>query len=422
MAVIDLSSLVDDLRRELATRVAGRRRGYRLGMVLEAGNAAGGSFARALDREAVTAGIAVDRREVAGGDPDATLLALDALVVDPTVDGVVVMQPVRSLSPGAIAAHLPASKDVEAITPTARAQAADGLHRGTPVAEACVAVLEHLGVDCARSRVLIVGHGPSGGRPITQRLLAAGAQVSVVQQDIARVAPVPPYDVLVTAVGRAGVIPPQVVHPGATVLDVGTAFVDGRLVGDVGPEAAARAARVTPVPGGVGRITAICALLSLTELAGRVPGPVASWSLLETAARVISPRDPAGGAAVTAITGALGAALDGLCRLHGLSPAIAESGGLAARLLLAADRDRTAFGAYQAATRAGDPQAIASTRAAALAVPGEIASALGELVDRLAGLQTSPALDLDRTLALQVAEAARTAVLRLQREFASQEG
>jgi hypothetical protein len=215
------------------------------------------------------------------------------------------------------------------------------------------------------------------------------------------------------------VIPESVVHAGATVLDVGTSMVAGRLRGDVSPGAALRAGRHTPVPGGVGRITSVCALLSLTELAAIPPGPVASWSLLEAVARLLSPRDPAGGAAAAAITGALAAALDGLCRMHGDSSEIARSGQTAVRLLLAADRDREAFGEYQRARRA-DANDLEDRRLTALATPAEIAAQLEALELRLGQLTTTPALELDRRLAQEIAGAAREAVRRLQEEFSQQ--
>ncbi len=414
----DLSALGEELRAELGERSRTRRRPFRLGVLVEEGNVAGGSFARSLERESREAGIEVDHRQAPRGRPEATLLLLDELVLDPTVDGVVVVQPVSSLDPGTVEAHLPASKDVEAVTPAAQAAAAAGLRRGTPVAEACLATLRHLEYDLKETAVLLIGHGPTGGRPIAQRLLAAGAQVTVVQHDVDKMDPLPSYQVLISAVGIAGIIPALVVRPGSTVLDVGTSMVDGALRGDVGPEAAARAARVTPVPGGIGRVTSICALLSLTELAQLSPGPVASWSLLEAVARLLSPRDPAGGAAAAAITGALAAALDGLCRMHEAPKEIARSGHSAARLLLAADHDRHAFGTFQRAQRRHEGESQA--RQAALASPEEIATALAELEARLRGLRTTAALELDRRLALEITGAAREAVLRLREEFAAQ--
>lgn len=420
MTQLDLGPLRDQLRAQLRSRCQRRRRPYRLGVLVEEGNVPGGSFARSLEREANAAGVEVVHRSSSPQRAEQTLLLLDELVVDPTINGVVVVQPVRSLPAAVVAAHLPASKDVEAITPAALAAAAAGTRRGTPVAEACLATLRYLGVDVASTRVLLVGHGPTGGRPIAQLLLAAGAQVSVVQRDIAAVEPLPAYDVLISAVGVAGVIPAAVVRPGSTVLDVGTAMVDGQLRGDLDAAAAGRAGRFTPVPGGVGRITAVCALLSLTELATLQPGPVASWSLLEAVARLLSPRDPAGGAAAAAMTGALAAALDGLCRMHQPAPEIARSGHTAVRLLLAADRDRLAFGDFQKSQRAAVPDELAAARVRALATPGEIAAQLAELEERLRNLHTTEALDLDRRLALEITAAAREAVLRLQQEFSAQ--
>jgi methylenetetrahydrofolate dehydrogenase (NADP+)/methenyltetrahydrofolate cyclohydrolase len=417
---VDLGPLAEQLRSELRARCQPRRTPYRLGVLLEEGNVAGGSFARSLTREATAAGVEVVHRTVAPDLAEQTLLQLDELVVDPTVSGLVVVQPVRSLPSSVVAAHLPPSKDVEAITPAALAAAAAGDRRGTPVAEACLATLVHLGLDLAATRVLVVGHGPTGGRPIAQRLLATGAQVSVIQHDLADVDPLPPYDVLISAVGAAGVITPAAVRPGTLVLDVGTSMVSGELKGDLSEEAAARAGRHTPVPGGVGRITSVCALLSLTELASLQPGPVASWSLLEAVARLLSPRDAAGGAAAAAITGALAAALDGLCRMHDPAPEIATSGHTAVRLLLAADRDRIAFGEFQRAARGTGIEGLETARQRALATPGEIAAQLTELEKRLRELKTTAALDLDRRLALEITGAAREAVLRLQQEFSAQ--
>jgi len=419
VSAIDLGPLLQRLRLELSARCRRRRRPLRLGILVERGNVAGGSFARSLEKEASLAGVEVVRMEAEPDDPEGTLILLDELVVNPTVAGIVVVQPLRSLPFEVVTAHLPASKDVEAITPAALAASATGARRGTPVAEACLATLEHLEVDLEKARILLVGHGPTGGRPIAQRLLAAGAQVTVVQRDIASLDPLPNYDVLISAVGIAGLITEAVINPSAIVLDVGTSMVGGRLQGDLGPAAAGRALLHTPVPGGVGRITSVLALLSLSELSAIPPGPVASWSLLEAVARLLSPLDPAGGAAAAAVTGSLAAALDGLCRMHQPPEEIASSGEAAVRLLLAADRDRLAFGAFQRAQRRAQPD-LAALRAEALDTPREIAEQLEQLETRLRGLRTTQALELDRRLAQEIVEAAKEAVLRLQQEFSAQ--
>ena len=78
-------------------------------------------------------------------------------------------------------------------------------------------------------------------------------------------------DILVVAVGRPGLVPGEWVKPGAVVIDVGiNRLDDGRLVGDVGFDAAAeRASWITPVPGGVGPMTRAMLLVNTLEAAER---------------------------------------------------------------------------------------------------------------------------------------------------------
>jgi methylenetetrahydrofolate dehydrogenase (NADP+)/methenyltetrahydrofolate cyclohydrolase len=74
-------------------------------------------------------------------------------------------------------------------------------------------------------------------------------------------------DVVVAAVGRPGLLTGEMVSPGAVVVDVGTNFVDGALVGDVAYDAVAEvAAAVSPVPGGVGVLTNLMLVRNVLEL------------------------------------------------------------------------------------------------------------------------------------------------------------
>jgi methylenetetrahydrofolate dehydrogenase (NADP+)/methenyltetrahydrofolate cyclohydrolase len=75
-------------------------------------------------------------------------------------------------------------------------------------------------------------------------------------------------DVLVAAAGRPAMITPDMVKPGAAVVDVGNHRVGGRIVGDVDPEVAEVAGALTPVPGGVGPMT-VALLLANTVAAAR---------------------------------------------------------------------------------------------------------------------------------------------------------
>ena len=112
----------------------------------------------------------------------------------------------------------------------------------------------------------MIGASNIVGRPMALELLQAGATVTVchiatrdLQAEVERA------ELLVAAVGKAGVIRGDWIRPGAAVFDVGINFgPNGKLVGDVEFEAAsARAGWITPVPGGIGPMT-IAMLLSNT--------------------------------------------------------------------------------------------------------------------------------------------------------------
>jgi methylenetetrahydrofolate dehydrogenase (NADP+) / methenyltetrahydrofolate cyclohydrolase len=118
------------------------------------------------------------------------------------------------------------------------------------------------------AEAVVVGRSDLVGKPLAALLLAANATVTICHSrthDLAAVCR--RADVLVAAVGRAGLVQGDWVKEGAVVIDVGINRTDDGLVGDVDFEAAAEVAgAITPVPGGVGPMT-IAMLLSNTLLA-----------------------------------------------------------------------------------------------------------------------------------------------------------
>jgi methylenetetrahydrofolate dehydrogenase (NADP+)/methenyltetrahydrofolate cyclohydrolase len=115
----------------------------------------------------------------------------------------------------------------------------------------------------AGARAVVVGRSILVGKPVAQLLLAQHCTVTMAHsrtRDLATLCR--EADVLVAAVGKAKMIQGDWVKEGATVIDVGiNRTAEGKLVGDVDTEAAAaRAAWITPVPGGVGPMTIACLL------------------------------------------------------------------------------------------------------------------------------------------------------------------
>jgi methylenetetrahydrofolate dehydrogenase (NADP+) / methenyltetrahydrofolate cyclohydrolase len=119
------------------------------------------------------------------------------------------------------------------------------------------------------ARAVVVGRSDIVGKPVAHLLLQRNATVTICHShtdDLAR--QTLDADVLVVAVGIAGLIAADMVKQGAAVVDVGQNRTKAGLVGDVDPGVAERAAFFTPVPGGVGPMT-IASLLQNTVLAAR---------------------------------------------------------------------------------------------------------------------------------------------------------
>ena len=119
-----------------------------------------------------------------------------------------------------------------------------------------VMLAEH-GVELKGKEAVVIGRSEIVGKPMAMLLLAQHMTVTICHsrtEDLAGHAR--RADVLVAAVGRQGLVTPDMVKPGATVIDVGVNRTDeGKLVGDVDPGVFDVAGLMTPVPGGVGPMT-----------------------------------------------------------------------------------------------------------------------------------------------------------------------
>jgi methylenetetrahydrofolate dehydrogenase (NADP+) / methenyltetrahydrofolate cyclohydrolase len=205
---------------------------------------------------------------------------LEALVrelnEDDAIDGILVQLPLPDhLDPRPVQELIAPDKDVDALNP----YTAGRLAIGDPTFLSCTpyGVLELLtaaGVDTVGANVVIVGRSNLVGRPLSVMLTLKGRDATVTLAH-SRTRDLPAVcrsaDVLVAAVGVAGLVTADMVKPGAVVIDVGTNRDDGgKLVGDVDFDGVAEVAgAITPVPGGVGPMT-VTMLLQNTLEAARV--------------------------------------------------------------------------------------------------------------------------------------------------------
>jgi methylenetetrahydrofolate dehydrogenase (NADP+)/methenyltetrahydrofolate cyclohydrolase len=205
---------------------------------------------------------------------EAELLELvAALGRDEDIDGILVQLPVpEQIDPDAVVAAIDPGKDVDGLTPLNAgllAHGMPGLVSCTPVG--VMELLRHEEVELEGAEAVVVGRSKLVGIPIARLLLAANATVTICHsrsRDLAETCR--RADVLVAAVGVPRLLGADAIKPGAIVIDVGMNRLEDGLCGDVDYEAAAAvAAAITPVPGGVGPMT-IAMLLVNTLRAARL--------------------------------------------------------------------------------------------------------------------------------------------------------
>ena len=290
--VIDGKAIAADLRRRVAevvaARVAAGRRAPGLATVLVGDDPASHVYVASKRKACAEAGIRSIHHELPGDVSEPDLVALvAALDADRDVDGILVQMPLPDrIDQDAVLAAISAGKDVDGLTPVNAGHLAQGrigvrealdLESGEPLVglvpctpAGVIEILDRSGVELAGAGAVVIGRSILVGRPMASLLVNASATVTICHsrtRDLASVCRA--ADVLVAAVGRPEIVRGDWVKPGATVIDVGMNRTDHGLVGDVEFAAAAElAARITPVPGGVGPMT-IAMLLANTVRASR---------------------------------------------------------------------------------------------------------------------------------------------------------
>lgn len=191
---------------------------------------------------------------------EAALLAeLDALNSNPGVNGILVQLPLpQHIDSEKVLDRIRPDKDVDGFHPLNVGNLAigkEGLVPCTPYG--VVKMLEISGIPIEGKQAVIIGRSNIVGKPMANLLLARNATVTICHSRTVNLPAVARQaDILVAAIGKANFVTPEMVKPGATVIDVGINRVGDKLVGDVDFAAVREVAgAITPVPGGVGPLT-----------------------------------------------------------------------------------------------------------------------------------------------------------------------
>lgn len=182
---------------------------------------------------------------------------------DETIDGVLILRPLPSqVDEGGVCECLDPDKDVDGITSGSMAGVFMDTGQGYPpcTAEACMAILDHYGIDLKGKKVTVMGRSLVIGKPVAMMAMKRHGTITVIhsrtrQEDLEAAGR--DADVIIAAIGRPRWVGPDRIGKDQIILDVGINVDDeGHLCGDVDEEAAEeRASMRSPVPGGVGSVT-----------------------------------------------------------------------------------------------------------------------------------------------------------------------
>jgi methylenetetrahydrofolate dehydrogenase (NADP+)/methenyltetrahydrofolate cyclohydrolase len=263
--ILDGKAVADDIKAHLRIEVervvaAGKRRPG-LAVILVGENPASQVYVRNKRNSCEQAGILSELIELpASTSQDELLSRIGQLNQDPAIDGILVQLPLpKQIDENRIIEAIEIRKDVDGFHPYNVGRLALRMPLLRPCTpKGVMTLLERTGQQLAGLDAVVVGQSNIVGRPMALELLAARCTVTICHsrtRDLEH--KIAGADVLVAAVGIANFVKGEWIKPGALVIDVGINRLDNSsLCGDVDfAGASARAAWITPVPGGVGPMT-----------------------------------------------------------------------------------------------------------------------------------------------------------------------
>ncbi len=294
--------LASEIKSEVAAAIAAARdRGYipGLAVILVGKVPASEIYVRSKVKTCAELGIYSEMHAPeASATTDELLELVGSLNAREEIDGILIQLP--------LPAHVDTARLLEAVDP---AKDVDGFHpvnvgrllNGFPMEQilapctpaGIMEMLRRSKIPVAGQRAVVLGRSNIVGKPVAAMLLNASATVTICHSQTRDLGAITrEADILVAAIGRPGFVTPEMVRPGAMIVDVGINRLTGEaelerffpgdaarragfakrgstLVGDVDPAAFARSSSYTPVPGGVGALT-IAMLMSNTVKAARL--------------------------------------------------------------------------------------------------------------------------------------------------------
>lgn len=261
------------IQQEIKSKISGLGSVPVLVSIMLGENAGAEAYVKSQNRTAVELGIDYRLHKL---PQDTTEEQLINFIEDynnhPEVNGIIIQMPLPAhIDYKKISQFIMPEKDVEGLHPANIGKILFGKAVVVPcTAAAVMELLYESGTDLYGKEVVIVGHSEIVGKPLSLLLLEKFATVTVCHIGTSKAGRLSEHirraEVLIVAVGKPNLVKGQDIKDQAVVIDVGINRVEGKIVGDVEfEEAAKKASFITPVPGGVGPLTVTMLMRNLVN-------------------------------------------------------------------------------------------------------------------------------------------------------------
>lgn len=274
--IIDGKAVAERLKIQIAADVAAlKAQGTQVGLavILVGDDPASHIYVRNKIAACEKTGITSTEHRLPADTTEADLLkVIDGLNKDKNVHGILLQLPLPAhLDENTMVLAIAADKDVDGLHPLNAGRLMAGLPGMVPCTpQGSLILIKEIHKDLTGMHAVVIGRSLLFGKPMAQLLLGENCTVTHCHsktRDLAAICR--QADILVAAVGRAGIVKGDWIKPGAVVIDVGiNRIAEKKVVGDVAyDEAAQVAGAITPVPGGVGPMTIACLLANTVKAA-----------------------------------------------------------------------------------------------------------------------------------------------------------
>jgi methylenetetrahydrofolate dehydrogenase (NADP+)/methenyltetrahydrofolate cyclohydrolase len=267
--------IAEKIKEEIKQQVVQLSKKPILASVMVGDNAGAESYVKSQKKTAEALGIEYQFHKLGADTTESALIEfIKKLNADKSVNGIIIQMPLpQQIDYKKISQHIFPEKDVEGMHPANIGKILFGKAKILPCTPAAVMeLLNATGIDLYGKEVVVVGHSEIVGKPLDLLLLDKFATVTVCHIGTSKAGKLEQHvrgaEILIVAVGKAGLIKGDWVKEGAIVVDVGINRVSDKIIGDVEFEGAEKhASWITPVPGGVGPLTVTMLMRNLIEAA-----------------------------------------------------------------------------------------------------------------------------------------------------------